>query len=182
MDEAPLEKTEYGLAPAREGWFVVNVRDSTWMTNEHFGQACVFEGDAVRFPQVGYTLHVLEPGQPNGLYHRENDQEDFLVLAGECVVIVEGHERRLRPWDFVHCPAGTEHIFVGAGEAPCVIFMVGAREHKGELRYTRCEAAVRHGASAEVETSKPSEAYAPFPKWRSGQPASFDGVPFDRNT
>ena len=95
------------------------------MTDEVFGDACIIEGDAVAFPQVGYTLAVLQPGQPSGMYHREDDQEDFLVLSGECLLLVEGEERRLQAWDFVHCPAGTEHIFVGAGEGPCVIFMAG---------------------------------------------------------
>src|SRR5947207_11883786 len=93
MREAPMERTEYGLTPVTEGWFAVNVREATWMTNEKFGEACLFEGEAVRFPQVGYTLHVLAPGQPNGLYHREDDQEDFLVLSGECLLVIEGEER-----------------------------------------------------------------------------------------
>ena len=82
MDEARLERTEYGLTPATEGWFAVNIRDAAWMTNEWFGAACVFEGDAVSFPQIGYTLAVLQPGRASALYHREDDQEDFLVLSG----------------------------------------------------------------------------------------------------
>ena len=95
VQEARLERTEYGLAPATEGWFAVNVRDAAWMTDEVFGDACMIEGDAVAFPQVGYTLAVLQPGQPNGMYHREDDQEDFLVLSGECLLLVEGEERRV---------------------------------------------------------------------------------------
>ena len=178
MDEARMERTEHGLAAATEGWFAVNVRDAAWVTNEKFGAACIFEGDAAPFPQVGYTLAVLEPGQPSALYHHEDDQEDFLVLSGECLAIVEGEERRLRAWDFVHCPARTAHIFVGAGDGPCVIFMAGARAHRGSGAYTRSEAALRHGAGAETETAESREAYAPFPKWRPGPPASFDGLPF----
>jgi uncharacterized cupin superfamily protein len=156
----------------------VNVRDAAWMTNDAFGAACVLEGESVRFPQVGYTLHVLEPGQANGMYHREDDQEDFLVLSGECIAIVEGEERRLVAWDFLHCPAGTEHIFVGAGECPCVIFMAGAREHHGSAVYTRADAALRHGAGVETETQNSDQAYARFPKWRPGPPETFDGLPF----
>ena len=175
MDEAPLERTDYGMAPAAEGWFVVNVADAAWVTNDKFGAACVFEGDAVSFPQVGYTLAVLAPGQSNGLYHREDDQEDFLVLFGECVAIIEGQERPLRAWDFLHCPPGTEHIFVGAGSGPCVIFMAGARAHRGSATYPRSEVALRHGAGVEAPSSEP---YAPFPKWRSGPPATFAGLPF----
>src|SRR5207302_352713 len=125
-----------------------------------------------------YTLAVLDPGQANGLYHREDDQEDFLVLAGECIAIIEGEEQRLHAWDFVHCPARTEHIFVGAGEEPCVIFMAGSREHRGSAVYSRSPAALRHGAGVESETPSSDEAYAPFPSWRPGPPASFEGLPF----
>ena len=171
-----MERTEYGLSAASEGWFAVNVRDAAWVTNDKFGAACIFEGDAAPFAQIGYTLAVLQPGQPSALYHREDDQEDFLVLSGECIAIIEGEERPLRAWDFVHCPAGTEHIFVGAGNGPCVIFMAGAREHRGSAVYLRSEAALRHGAGVETETSVSPEAYAPFPKWRPGPPASFEAL------
>ena len=170
IDEARLEQTEYGLAPASEGWFTVNVREAAWVTNEAMGAACVFEGEAVAFGQIGYTLAVLAPGQPSGMYHREGDQEDFLVLSGECIAIVEGEERTLRAWDFLHSPPGTEHIFVGAGDGPCVIFMAGARANRGSALYTRDETALRHGAGVETETPESSEAYARFPKWRPGRP------------
>ena len=178
VQEARLERTEYGLAPATEGWFAVNVRDAAWMTDEVFGDACVIEGDAVAFPQVGYTLAVLQPGQPNGMYHREDDQEDFLVLSGECLLLVEGEERRLQAWDFVHCPGGTEHIFVGAGEGPCVIFMSGGRAHRGSAVYARNATALRHGAGVEADTTESREAYAPFPKWKPGPPESWRGLPW----
>jgi uncharacterized cupin superfamily protein len=178
MDEARLERTEYGTVAATEGWFAVNVRDAAWVTNDDFGAACIFEGEAAPFKQVGYTLAVLEPGKPSGMYHREADQEDFLVLSGECLLLVEGEERRLRAWDFVHCPAGTEHIFVGAGDGPCVIFMAGAREHRGSAEYPRNDVALRRGAGVEADTSESKEAYARFAKWQPGAPASFDGLPF----
>jgi uncharacterized cupin superfamily protein len=177
VSEARLERTEYGLEPAEEGWFAVNVRDAAWVTGQHFGDACVFEGQSVSFPQLGYTLAVLQPGQPSALYHWEDVQEDFLVVHGECLAIVEEEERPLRTWDFLHCPAGTRHIFVGAGEVPCMIFMAGSRAHVGNGAYVRSEAALRHGASVEVETSDSKQAYAPFPGWRPGPPGSFDGLP-----
>jgi uncharacterized cupin superfamily protein len=177
-EQARMEQAETGLVAATDGWFAVNVRDAAWVTNEKFGAACIFEDDAAPFGQVGYTLAVLAPGQPSGMYHREDDQEDFLVLSGECLLIVEGEERHLRAWDFVHCPPGTEHIFVGTGDAPCVIFMAGARAHRSSGVYARTEAALRHGAGVEAETSTPRDAYAPFPKWRPGPPASFDGLPW----
>jgi uncharacterized cupin superfamily protein len=165
---------------ATDGWFVVNVREAAWVTNETFGDACIFEGDEAPFPQVGFTLGVLAPGKPSGLYHREANQEDFLVLSGECVALVEGEERRLRAWDFFHCPAGTDHILVGAGDGPCVVFMAGGRvgwPDRG-IVYPRSELARSHGAGAETETSAPSEAYAPFPKWEPGPPEHFDGLPW----
>jgi uncharacterized cupin superfamily protein len=177
ITEARLERDANGLVAATEGWFAVNVRDAAWVTNEAFGAACIFEGDAVPFGQIGYTLCVLGPGQPNGMYHREQDQEDFLVLSGECLLIVEGQERPLKAWDFVHCPPGTEHIFVGAGDGPCLIFMAGSRSHKGAV-YTRDETALRHGAGVPAETPTSREAYAPFPKWLPGPPASFEGLPW----
>jgi uncharacterized cupin superfamily protein len=172
MDEARLERTAYGTSAATEGWFTVNLRDAAWATNDDFGAACLFEGDEP-FKQIGYTLGVLQPGKPSGMYHREDDQEDFLVLSGECILIVEGEERRLRAWDFVHCPAGTEHIFVGAGDGPCVIFMAGAREHHGTAVYPRNDTALKHGAGVEADTSQSSEAYARFAKWQPGPPDSF---------
>ncbi|MBA2296459.1 MAG: cupin domain-containing protein [Actinobacteria bacterium] len=79
----------------------------------------------------------------------------YLVLAGECLLLVEGEERRLRAWDFVHCPAGTEHIFVGAGAGQCLIYMAGARTAEREIVYPRSELALRHGAGVETETSSP---------------------------
>jgi uncharacterized cupin superfamily protein len=173
-----MEQTEAGLVAATEGWFMVNVRDAAWVSGGTFGDACVFEGDAVPFAQIGYTLVVLRPGQPNALYHREPNQEDFLVLAGECLLLVEGEERRLQAWDFVHCPSWTEHIFVGAGEGPCVIFMAGARDEPRDGVYPRSELALRHGAGAHAETSSSREAYAPYTRWKPGRPPSWEGLPW----
>jgi uncharacterized cupin superfamily protein len=177
VDEARMKRTEQGLVAATDGWFTVNVRDAAWVTNDHFGAACVIEREAGQFPQIGYTLAVLQPGQPSGLYHREDDQEDFLVLSGECIAIIENQERDIQAWDFVHCPAGTEHIFVGAGDGPCVIFMAGAREHRGSAGYPRSDVALRHQAGVSGEDSSDAP-YAPFPKWKPGPPASFEGLPF----
>jgi uncharacterized cupin superfamily protein len=178
VEEARLEETEGGLAPATEGWFVVNVRDGRWMTNEALGDAFIVEGDDVSFAQLGFTIGVLRPGQSGGRYHHESDQEDFLVLAGECLLLIEGEERPLKAWDFVHCPPGTDHAFVGAGDGLCVIFMTGARSENKEIVYSRSEVAIRHGAGVETETSSPREAYAPFPKWKDGRPKSWAGLPW----
>jgi uncharacterized cupin superfamily protein len=173
-----MEQSEAGLVAATEGWFVVNVRDAAWVHSTTFGDACVIEGDAAPFAQIGYTIAVLQPGEPSGLYHRETNQEDFLVLSGECLALVEGEERRLQAWDFVHCPAGTEHIFVGAGDGPCVVFMAGARTEPRDTVYPRSELARRHGAGVATETGDGSRAYAPFGRWELGPPASFDGLPW----
>jgi uncharacterized cupin superfamily protein len=180
VEEARLEQSEYGLAPASDGWFVVNVRDAAWVTNERLADACIIEGDNAPFPDVGFTLAVLQPGEPSGMYHREANQEDFLVLAGACLLLIEGEERPLEAWDFVHCPAHTEHIFVGAGDGPCVIFMTGARKgwpDKG-IVYPRSELALRHGAGAKEETTTSAEAYARFPKWQPGPPDGWNGLPW----
>jgi quercetin dioxygenase-like cupin family protein len=181
VEEARLERGDEGVAAVTDGWFVVNVPDAAWVTNEALGAACIFEGGEAPFPQVGYTIAVLEPGQSGGRYHSEANQEDFLVIAGECLLLIEGEERPLKAWDFVHCPPHTEHGFVGAGDGPCVIFMCGAREgwpDKG-IVYQRSELALRHGAGVETETSVPAEAYAPFPKWEPGPPENWDGLPWD---
>jgi uncharacterized cupin superfamily protein len=178
VEEARLEETDGGLAPATEGWFVVNVRDGRWVTNDVLGAAFILESDDVGFPQVGYTIGILQPGQAGGRYHHESDQEDFLVLAGECLLLIEEEERPLKAWDFVHCPPGTDHSFVGAGDGPCVIFMTGARGKNKEIVYPRSELAISHGAGVEKETSSPSEAYAPFPKWKDGRPKCWDGLPW----
>jgi uncharacterized cupin superfamily protein len=166
VPEAPLEQGEGGLVPAGEGWFVLNARESRWGNGNALGACCVFEGDP-RFEQLGINLNALEPGQPMCMYHREADQEDFLVLAGEALLIVEGEERPLEQWDFVHCPPGTAHVIVGAGSGPSLILAVGTRGHRGEpdrLAYPVDETAQRHGAGVAEATSEPSEAYARFPK------------------
>ena len=163
--EAPLEETENGLVPAGEGWFVLNAQESRWFHADGRGARLNFDGGDY-FPQVGVSLFVLAPGEPIGMYHWEADQEDFLVLSGEAVLIIEGDERPLRQWDFVHCPAETKHIIVGAGNAPCLVLAVGARDHQREGfsgGYTVDEAALRHGAGVERETLEPDEAYAELP-------------------
>jgi uncharacterized cupin superfamily protein len=166
VSEAPLEQTEAGLVPAAEGWFVLNARDGSWRHQEGRGERLRFEGETF-FPQLGVSLYVLAPGEQMAMYHWEADQEDFLVLSGEALLIIEGEERPLRQWDFVHCPAETKHTIVGAGEARCVVLAVGAREHPGGPGwggYTVDEAALRHGAGVEQETNDVDEAYARFPE------------------
>jgi uncharacterized cupin superfamily protein len=149
-----------GLVVDGEGWFVVNARESRWRSEGPLGSYCTFEGKR-RFPQLGININVLEPGQAMGMYHRERAQEDFLVLAGECVLIVEGQERRLKAWDFFHCPGGTEHIIVAAGDRAAIVVAVGARGRGvgGGVVYTVSESAARHGASVERETTSAAEAY-----------------------
>ena len=170
VEEAKLVETESGLEPGTPGWFVVNVRDAAWWRHRGiFGFACRFENpdsEELGFQQLGFLLRVLQPGEPNCRYHAESDQEDFLVLAGECLLLVEGEERRLQAWDFVHCPPRTEHVFVGTGEGPCVILMVGARAPEGEIVYPVSELALRYGAGVQEESHDPAEAYADLPPRR----------------
>jgi uncharacterized cupin superfamily protein len=98
------------------------------------------------------------------MYHAEDGQEDFLVLAGECLLLVEEEERPLRAWDFFHCAPGTRHVFVGAGSGPCLILAVGTRLPESGVVYPVSELARRHGAGVERETRLPREAYAPYPE------------------
>jgi uncharacterized cupin superfamily protein len=178
MDEATLHETEAGLEPAGDGWFTVGVGEAAWWRSEAFGADCVFEGEQAEFAQIGYSLCVLQPGQPSGMYHSETEQEDFLVLAGECVLLVEEQERRLKAWDFVHCPPGAAHIFVGAGSGPCVILMTGRRDPGNKLFYPRSEIALRHGAGVETETTSPAEAYAGEPDDEMTRPGGWAGLPW----
>jgi uncharacterized cupin superfamily protein len=177
VPEARLEDSGSGFVPTGDGWFVVNVRDAQWWTSETYGSGWLEDRD-VWSSQFGVNLRVLRPGEPNGLYHSENQQEAFLVLSGECTLLVEGEERPLGPWDFFHSPAGTEHIFVGAGEAPCVILMIGARSEDEQLQYPVSELAARYGASAEEETSDPDQAYAGWEESRIGRPSYWDRLPW----
>jgi uncharacterized cupin superfamily protein len=164
IPEAPLATTDDGLVPETEGWFVVNARDARWWHHENFGSAVVFESDDVHFPDFGINIQVLMPGEPNCMYHGENAQEDFLVLYGECVLLVEGEERPLKQWDFFHSPAWTEHVFVGAGDGPCAILMLGSRIPGRAIRYPVNELAARYGASVAQETDSAREAYAGQPE------------------
>src|SRR5688572_29599359 len=179
--ESRLESTEHGLVPKGDGWFVLNAREARWLHAPGRSAICEFEGmfeGEQDFLQLGINLSVLRPGEAMAMYHWETDQEDFLVLAGEALLVVEGEERPLWQWDFVHCPPGTQHVIVGAGDSPCVVFAVGALEHHTvgsrvdgtqEGRddwgaYTVDEAALRHGAGVEEETNDADIAYARFPE------------------
>jgi uncharacterized cupin superfamily protein len=175
VSESPLESTEHGLVPKGKGWFVLNAREVPWIERKGRGAYCEFEGfeGEADFSQLGINLKRLGLGEPIAMYHYENDQEDFLVLAGEALLIVEGRERPLRQWDFVHCPAGTNHVIVGAGDGPCVVLAIGARDRSTGPdwgAYTVDEAAMRHGAGVERETTDSAEAYARFP---AGEPTRY---------
>ena len=150
------------MRPVTEGWFVVNVRDTRWFDSGALGRFGVFDSQEVRFDQLGIGIGILRPSEPNCMYHAEEMQEDFLVLSGECLLIVEGQERRVQAWDFVHCPPWMEHVFVGAGDGPCVVLGVGARRKGRGLRYPVNETALKHGAGVEEETSDPDVAYARY--------------------
>jgi uncharacterized cupin superfamily protein len=169
VPESRLEPTEHGLVPKGDGWLVLNAREARWLHAPGRSAICEFEGfleGEQDFLQLGINLNVLEPGVSMGMYHWEADQEDFLVLAGEAVLIVEGEERPLRQWDFFHCPAGTKHIIVGAGDAPALVLAVGARQHSGTPDwggYSVDAAAQRHSVSVEEETTDARQAYADLP-------------------
>ena len=163
VPEAPLEQTEVGRVPKGDGWFVLNAKDARWYHSDGRTALCDLEGDT-EFPQLGINVSVLGPGEPMAMYHWEADQEDFLVLSGEALLIVEGEERPLKQWDFVHCPPRTNHVILGAGDGPCVVVAVGARilsvDNPDWGGYPVDEIALRHGAGVEQETTIPEEAYA----------------------
>ncbi len=156
-------------------WFIVNVADATALRHEVGGLVVGFEPPDDRFAELGINLRVLEPGQPASVYHVESVQEDFLVISGECLAIIDGEERTLRAWDFVHCPADTAHVFVGAGDGPCAILMIGARRPDQKLRFPANDLAARHGASVAQDTDSAAEAYA---EWGANfAPAKLDWPP-----
>ena len=172
VPEAKLASTAHGLVPEGEGWFVLNAREAGWRAAEGRGAYSVLEGEPP-FSQLGIHLVVLGPGEPMAMYHWEADQEDFLVLAGEALLLVEGEERPLRQWDFVHCPPETKHVIIGAGDAPCLVLAVGARDRSVGPDwggYTVDEVALRHGAGVEEGTTDEKVAYAPVP---SRQPTRY---------
>jgi quercetin dioxygenase-like cupin family protein len=160
MPEAPLRKSKNGLVVDGEGWFVVNACESRWKDEGPLGSYCNFEGKR-RFPHFGINISVLEPGERMGMYRREKGQEAFLVLAGECTLIVEGKRRPLTAWDFFYCAPETEHIIVTSDEQSAIVLAVGARGlGAGGVVYTVCKAAARYGASVARETTESAVAYA----------------------
>ena len=148
--------TKRGLVPKGDGWFVLNARETQWWERPGRGVLCEFEGagfdGATDFAQLGINLTLLAPGEPMAMYHWEADQEDFLVLAGEALLVIEGEERPLRRWDFVHCPPGTNHTIIGAGDTPCLVLAVGARPIDGRrmgcVHHGRCRDPPRRGRRA----------------------------------
>lgn len=158
MPEAPVRMSKNGLVVDGEGWFVMNARESRWKDEGPLGSYCTFEGKR-RFPHFGFNISVLEPGEKMGMYHREKGQEAFLVLAGECTLIVEGQERTLAAWDFFYCAQGTEHVIVTSNAQSAIVAAVGARG-RGGVVYTVCKAAARYGASVARETTQSAIAYA----------------------
>jgi len=161
MKEAQLEETEHGLVPADEGWYVLNTKDAVWCDSAEFGRYTRWEGRAdARFPEVGLNIAVMQPGQPACMYHGEDAQEDFLVLSGEAILIIESEERPLKAWDFVHCPPWAKHVIVASGSGPLVVLAVGARNGRPGLVYPVDKTALGHGAGVERETTNGDEAYA----------------------
>ncbi len=150
----------------KDGWFVVNVKDTPWFGTEGLGKVCIFEDPQNRFPQTGIRIYILEPGKPNCRYHREGAQENILVLSGRAKLLVNGEERPLAPWDFVHLPAGVTHVCVGDGDGPCALLMIGHRPDPNPLWYPKLPLAARYGAEAPEETADPKVAYSDLVRWQ----------------
>jgi uncharacterized cupin superfamily protein len=164
VNEARSTETPYGRYITSEGWFVLNLEDALTVRNAAKGGATYpIESREHPFGDVGVRVKVVWPNEPSCLYHSESAQEGFLVLSGECTLVVEEEERPLRQWDYFHCPPGTRHVIVGAGDGPCAILMLGARPDPEQLHYPVSEVAAKHGASAARDTAIPDEAYADWP-------------------
>ena len=157
--------------PASVGWFVMNARDARWFHKPGRGDSLPLTGcdefeAETYFPMLGMAIRVIGPGEPSTTYHWETEQEGFLVLSGEALLIVEGEERPVRQWDFIHCPPGTNHTFVGAGDEPCVLLCASSRQFQKDGpwgKYTVDEVARRHNACPDEETQDTGVAYARFP-------------------
>jgi uncharacterized cupin superfamily protein len=171
-----------------------NAREAAWRNNDQTQTCCIFESDDFVLrgrpdlaeyvkPGAGFALRVLRPGRPADMYHAESVQDDFLVLMGECIAIIEDQERHLRAWDFVHCPPRTAHTFVGAGGGPCVLLCAENRDLNDETfwcAYKRSDVALRHGASLDRDTSSGAEANPPWREhWRVKRPENWSELPWD---
>jgi uncharacterized cupin superfamily protein len=170
VPEARLEQTAAGLIPASAGWFVLNARDARWIAKPGQGHSLPLTGsdehDAETFfPMLGMAIRVMNPGEPSTTYHWETEQEDFLVLSGEAVLIIEGQERHLKQWDFVHCPPESRHAFVGAGSGPCVLLCASSRQFQEAGPwgfYCADPIAARYNASSPEDTQDGAAAYDRF--------------------
>jgi uncharacterized cupin superfamily protein len=183
--EARLERVASGLAPVTPGWFVVNTADAAWVNSDWHGGVCIFESDEFVLrgrpdlseyikPDAGFTIRVVPPGRPGDIYHAESVQEDFLILMGECVLVIEDQERHLRAWDFVHCPPMTPHAFIAKESGPCVILATGNRRDDLERVYLRSETALRYDAGSEVDTEEPERRG----RWSVERPQRWDELPW----
>jgi uncharacterized cupin superfamily protein len=178
IPEARLEKVSSGLAPVTPGWFVVNVADAAWVSHDWYGGVCIFESDEFVLrgrpdlteyvkPGAGFTIRVVPAGHTSGGYHAESVQEDFLILMGECVLVVEDEERHLRTWDFVHCPPMTAHAFIATEAGPCVILATGNRRDDLERVRPHSEVALRH------DPGPPARG-----EWEVRRPRGWDALPW----
>jgi uncharacterized cupin superfamily protein len=179
-NEARMQATEAGLVPEGEGWWVLNARDSRWIERDGRGHSVPFTGwtgeEAEGFYRMlGVNLAVLAPGDPLAIYHRETDQEGFLVVAGEALLVIEGEERPLKQWDYVHCPVNCSHVIIGAGDGDCVIVAASSRVNMGGPNwgaYTVDPVAQRLGAGVDEETTDAGVAYS---RWKPSTPVKYGG-------
>jgi uncharacterized cupin superfamily protein len=147
---------------------VVNAREASW-EHDRLRSRIRFGGEGkAHFDEVGVAMYWLESGQAMSLYHHEAGQEDFLVLRGEPLLIVEEVERGLRLWDLVHCPPRTPHAIVNPSAEPALIFALGARRERGSARYPHSAAARARGVERAGNSDRADAAYADLAPPRPG--------------
>jgi hypothetical protein len=132
VPESQLEKTEHGLVSKGEGWFVLNKRDAVWRHVDGRGASASLAPISKASGNSSSSASIRScsgSGRTDGHVPLEGRSGGLPRGVGEAVLIIEGEERQLRAWDFVHCPPNTKRVIGGAGSGPCFVIAVGAREH-----------------------------------------------------
>ena len=161
VPEAQLKDSGSGLAPATEGWFVVNVRDAEWWFADSRGARCSFESE---YGEPAVSSHSSGSTSPYWSQDRAASiTQSPLRKRSSCSPGSAGCSSRARSDAF--CP-GTSSIRLRGQSTPSWARATGHVPPDGrcafgpEARYPVSELAARYGASVEEETSDPAQVYA----------------------